>query len=53
MNVVVTGTGELIEVQATAEGSAFARAQFDELLDLALAGTRSLLAIQADVLAST
>src|SRR3974390_2278326 len=51
MNVVVNGTGGLIEVQATAEGRSFARSQFGELLDLALAGTRSLLDIQADVLA--
>jgi ribonuclease PH len=52
MNVVVNGSGELIEVQATAEGATFARRQFDELLDLALAGTRSLLAVQAGVLAA-
>jgi len=52
MNVVVNGAGELIEVQATAEGATFARGQFDELLDLALAGTRSLLRFQADVLAA-
>ncbi len=45
------GAGELIEVQATAEGRGFARSQFDELLDLALGGTRALLDIQADVLA--
>jgi len=51
MNVVVNGAGGLIEVQATAEGRSFARSQFDELLGLALAGTRSLLGIQADVLA--
>jgi len=51
MNVVVNGAGALIEVQATAEGRSFARSQFDELLDLALAGTRSLLGVQADILA--
>jgi ribonuclease PH len=52
MNVVVNGAGELIEVQATAEGRSFPRSQFDELLDLALAGTQTLLGIQADALAS-
>jgi len=52
MNVVVNGAGELIEVQATAEGRSFARSQFDELLDLALSGTQTLLGAQADVLAS-
>ena len=51
MNVVVNGAGELIEVQATAEGRSFGRPQFEELLDLALAGTQSLLGIQADALA--
>jgi len=51
MNVVVNGAGELIEVQATAEGRGFARPRFDELLELALGGTRTLLDIQADVLA--
>jgi ribonuclease PH len=35
MNVVMTGTGKLIEVQATAEGEPFARATLDDLLELA------------------
>lgn len=35
MNVVMTGTGRLIEVQATAEGRPFERSVFDELLALA------------------
>jgi ribonuclease PH len=35
MNVVMTGDGRLIEVQATAEQIPFSRAQLDELLDLA------------------
>jgi ribonuclease PH len=35
MNVVMTGQGRLIEVQATAEGAPFERAVFDELLGLA------------------
>ena len=51
MNVVATGTGELIEVQGTAEGEPFARAELDALLDLALAGCRSLTALQEAVLA--
>jgi ribonuclease PH len=38
MNVVVTGDGELVEVQATAERTAFPRAALDEMLDLAEAG---------------
>ncbi len=51
MNVVATGTGELIEVQGTAEGAPFARTELDLLLDLALAGCRSLTALQEAVLA--
>jgi len=51
MNVVATGTGELIEVQGTAEGAPFARTELDLLLDLALAGCRSLTALQGAVLA--
>jgi ribonuclease PH len=38
MNVVVTGGGELVEVQATAERTAFPRDALDEMLDLAEAG---------------
>jgi ribonuclease PH len=38
MNVVMTGDGRLIEVQATAEKTPFGRAGLDELLDLAATG---------------
>ena len=38
MNVVVTGEGDLVEVQATAERTAFPREALDEMLDLAEAG---------------
>ena len=38
MNVVVTGDGELVEVQATAERTAFPRDELDEMLDLAESG---------------
>ena len=51
MNVVATGDGELIEVQGTAEGAPFSRAELDALLDLALAGTADLSRLQADALA--
>ncbi|MFW8564727.1 ribonuclease PH [Orrella sp. 11846] len=43
VNVVMTGEGELIEVQATAEGQTFNRAQFNKVLDLAEKGIRELL----------
>jgi ribonuclease PH len=38
MNVVMTGDGRLIEVQATAERDPFSRETLDELLELADAG---------------
>ena len=50
MNVVVTGSGEFVEVQGTAEGVAFSREELNKLLDLALAGTADLSAIQKSVL---
>ena len=46
MNVVMTGAGRLVEVQATAEGATFSRAELDLLLDLAETGIRSLTAAQ-------
>jgi ribonuclease PH len=46
MNVVATGTGELVEVQGTAEGKPFSRAELDALLDLALSGCAALTAAQ-------
>ncbi|GLI28474.1 ribonuclease PH [Agromyces rhizosphaerae] len=52
MNVVATGAGAFVEVQGTAEGAPFDRAELDALLDLALAGTRELTEIQRAVLAA-
>ena len=49
-NVVMTGSGALVEVQGTAEGAPFDRAQLDELLDLAAAGVAELTKIQQDAL---
>jgi ribonuclease PH len=46
MNVVMTGSGRLVEVQATAEGATFSRAELDVLLDLAVSGVRELTAAQ-------
>ncbi|MEM9010106.1 MAG: ribonuclease PH [Pseudomonadota bacterium] len=45
-NVVMTGAGALIEVQATAEGAAFSREELAALLDLAGAGTAALVEAQ-------
>ncbi|MDP9327689.1 MAG: ribonuclease PH [Actinomycetota bacterium] len=50
-NVVMTGTGKLVEVQGTAEGEPFARGDLDAMLDLASAGIQRLTEIQLDALA--
>lgn len=46
MNVVMTGSGRFIEVQGTAEGEPFARAELDRLLALGELGVRELVARQ-------
>jgi ribonuclease PH len=51
MNVVMTDRGELVEVQATAEGTPCSRETFTTLLDLAAKGIGELLAAQQQVLA--
>ena len=50
MNVVMSGRGELIEVQATAERTPFARASLDRLLELAAGGIEQLSGLQAGAL---
>jgi ribonuclease PH len=45
-NVVMSAGGQYVEVQGTAEGSPFSRAQMDKLLDLAEKGIEELLALQ-------
>ncbi|MDR0737366.1 MAG: ribonuclease PH [Zoogloeaceae bacterium] len=50
MNIVMTGQGGIVEIQGTAEGATFTRAQFDTLFDLAQGGIRQLIAMQASVL---
>ncbi|WP_058234344.1 ribonuclease PH [Devriesea agamarum] len=52
MNVVVTGSGGFVEVQGTAEGAPFSKAELDQLLDLAVSGCRRLADIQRDALAT-
>jgi len=46
MNVVMTGAGKFVEVQATAEHTAFDDAQMGRLIDLARAGIAQLIEIQ-------
>jgi len=50
MNVVMTGSGGLVEVQGTAEGKPFTRAELDAMLDLASSGIRQLIAAQRSAL---
>jgi ribonuclease PH len=51
-NVVMTGDGGLVEVQATAERTPLSKAHLDDLLALAGAGIASLKAAQADAIAA-
>jgi len=51
MNVVMTAAGGFVEVQGTAEGAPFSRAEMDELLSLAEKGIRELVAAQRAALA--
>ncbi len=52
MNVVMTAEGRFVEVQGTAEGTPFTRAELDDLLGLAEHGIASILDAQAEVLAT-
>ena len=52
MNVVMTGDGRLVEVQATAERDPFSRETLDELLGLATAGIGEIAALQAEAVAT-
>ncbi|MDQ3782434.1 MAG: ribonuclease PH [Actinomycetota bacterium] len=47
-NVVMTGSGDLIEVQGTAEGDPFTRKQLEEMLDVAAAGIDRLVGCQLE-----
>jgi ribonuclease PH len=48
MNVVMTGDGRLIEVQATAEKDPFTRERLDELVDLAQQGIAEIAELQEE-----
>ncbi|WP_169950253.1 ribonuclease PH [Microbispora sp. H11081] len=50
MNVVMTGRGDYVEVQGTAEGTPFDRTALNALLDLAAAGCADLTRIQKEAL---
>ena len=46
MNVIMTGTGGIVEIQGTAEGTPFSRNELNVLVDLADAGIKQLVAAQ-------
>jgi len=46
MNVVMTGSGKLVEVQGTAEGEPFSRAQLDAMLMAAVRSAKNILRVQ-------
>ena len=52
MNVVMSGAGDFIEVQGTAEGVPFDRSVLNQLLDLGAAGCAELTRLQQAALAS-
>ena len=52
MNVVMTGSGNFVEVQGTAEGAVFHRDQLDTLLDLAASGIETIVAVQRETVAT-
>ena len=50
MNIVMTESGRLVEIQGTAEKASFSRRQLDQLLDLAEVGIRQLCAAQRNAI---
>ena len=50
MNVIMTGNGGIVEIQGTAEGTPFSRAELTTLVDLADAGIRQLVAAQTQAI---
>jgi ribonuclease PH len=49
LNVVMTGSGDLIEVQGTAEGEPFSRKDLNALIDMASAGIKSIIRVQKQI----
>ncbi len=50
MNVVMTGSGDLVEIQGTAEGKTFSRKELNRLLDIAQVGIKAIIKLQKKVL---
>ncbi|MBI5095698.1 MAG: ribonuclease PH [Candidatus Hydrogenedentes bacterium] len=50
LNLVMASTGDIIEIQGSAEGDAFPRSDLNRLIDLAEAGIRQIFALQIEAL---
>jgi ribonuclease PH len=50
MNIVMTGSGSFVEVQGTAEGAPFDKAELDQLLELGAKGCADLTVLQREAL---
>lgn len=50
MNVVMTGKGEFVEIQGTAEGNPFSRDELDSLLEIAGRGIQELIMLQKSII---
>ena len=49
MNIVMTGSGNIVEIQGTAEGAPFSEKNLDELIKLAKEGINGLISVQKDI----
>ena len=49
MNIVMTGSGKMVEIQGTAEGSPFSVQDLDQLIRLAKEGTDTLISMEKDI----
>ena len=49
MNIVMTGSGDMVEIQGTAEGTPFSVQNLDELIKLAKDGIDGLISLQKDI----
>lgn len=52
MNVVMTGSGKLVEIQGTAEGETFSRKDLNALLDIAHGGIKSIIKLEKMIVGS-
>lgn len=50
MNLIMTGSGEIVEIQGTAEGKPFTKEQMDRLLVLGEKGIKEIIAVQKEML---